>query len=323
MVKKTLKIISILFIATFGIAFLILSTPWAGYRAFSVMSSSMEPALKTGSLIITKHSPTLSSGDIITFINPAAKQREFITHRIQKIENDKGFVRITTKGDKNNSLDSWVLAGGGVVGKVVFSVPYIGYFMSFLKSKAGIIIFILLPALYIIFDEGRLLVSFFLKKKQPPVPLKTLSLLFIGVLGLGLFVSETRASLSDSVILSYNSFTVSADDGEDGHKCDRSIFSGNQNTGPDSLNISIAKKRCKKHVTISNLVDIMNDIFVFASTGGNSASENAGSPEASSSAVVTGDATASANVVTSANSSTVIMSLSSASVSAEATSSAD
>ena len=273
------------------------------------MSSSMEPVIKTGSVIVTKyvHPSTLNTGDIITFVNPVSKEREYVTHRIMAAEDENGFIRITTKGDNNKSSDSWILAGGGVVGKVVSQTPYAGYALSFIKSKVGIIVFILLPALFIIFDEGKFLLTYFIRKKSPSSPVTII--FFISLVFLSSFlVRKSYASLTDSVKLTHNFFAVSeTDNGDDHNHCDGSIHASNRNTGFGSINKSIIKKKCKNEITINNWANVINNIFVMTSTGGNSVSSNTG--EASSSAVISGDASASATVTTTMNSATFVQSV--------------
>ena len=152
--KRKLKhtIIGILLIM--GGVFFILSYQIGGFRAFIVSSSSMEPAIPTGSLLITQYaSPhTLQRGDTITFL-PPTKEKEFVTHRIIKAYHQKDLSTFVTKGDNNNNEDPWKLAGGAIVGKVMVTIPYLGYLFSFTQSKLGIFFFILLPAVYIIIDE--------------------------------------------------------------------------------------------------------------------------------------------------------------------------
>lgn len=131
-----------------------LSNQFGGFRLFIVSSASMEPAIPTGSLLLTRYinPKELQIGDIITFI-PPINNTEFVTHRITTTTHQENLSTFITKGDNNPNEDLWILAGGGIVGKVIFAIPLLGYFFSFTQSKIGIIFLILLPAVYIIVDE--------------------------------------------------------------------------------------------------------------------------------------------------------------------------
>lgn len=105
-----------------------------GIRPFVVMSGSMSPAVETGSLafINTRVEPSdLHVGDIVAYDNGGM----IITHRIVTIENDM-FI---TKGDANESDDRGKKAGEEIVGKLLYSVPYMGYFVYALQAPLRII----------------------------------------------------------------------------------------------------------------------------------------------------------------------------------------
>ena len=131
-----------------------LSNQIHGFRSFVVTSASMEPTIPTGALLITQYTQpnTLQKDDIITFL-PPIHSPEFVTHRITKAAHEKNLSTFKTKGDNNPNEDTWNLAGGAIVGKVIVTIPLLGYIFSFTQSPLGIIFFVLLPAVYIIIDE--------------------------------------------------------------------------------------------------------------------------------------------------------------------------
>ena len=59
----------------------------------------------------------------------------------------------TTKGDANEDNDTKEIKKDEIIGKTLFSVPYMGYIIDFAKQPLGFAIFIGLPALYIVYDE--------------------------------------------------------------------------------------------------------------------------------------------------------------------------
>lgn len=212
MLKNISKIIAIALLSSAGIAVLILTMPMANLRAFVVQSASMEPTIMTGSIVLVEkiNSENLTPGDIITFIKPD-KNREYITHRINSKTTISGTTSFITKGDNNQTQDGWILAAGGVVGKVTYTIPKIGYALSVMKTKLGIFFLVVVPAIYIVFDEILSLAKLIKNRQQLQSTIK--SLVIIGFIFLldSLFVQKipnTSAQLSDQVSLTENLFTV-------------------------------------------------------------------------------------------------------------------
>jgi len=105
----------------------------------------MEPTIHIGSLVISKPSPNYHVNDIITF-----NSKDFTnTHRIVEVK-DNLFV---TKGDANDAPDSNLVASSQVMGKTIFTIPLIGYLISFAKTQIGFTLLIVIPATIIIYQE--------------------------------------------------------------------------------------------------------------------------------------------------------------------------
>ena len=98
------------------------------FRIYCILSGSMEPTISTGSLILvdTDVSLQLHMEDIVTF----TKQNSIITHRIVRQINDQKYI---TKGDANNSDDPTPLYKSQIIGKVILTIPYIGYIVLFIR----------------------------------------------------------------------------------------------------------------------------------------------------------------------------------------------
>lgn len=94
-------------------------------KTFSVVSGSMEPDIPTGSLVYVKDvsKEELKENDVITFYG---RQGSIVTHRIQSIESDG----IVTKGDANEDVDLAKVRESQIIGKVILSIPLLGYFMQ-------------------------------------------------------------------------------------------------------------------------------------------------------------------------------------------------
>lgn len=118
-----------------------------------VQSGSMEPTIKTGSLVIIKPENFYKTGDIITFGKDTKKEVP-TTHRIvaERIENGEQVFK--TQGDANEDPDTREIRKNEIIGKTIFDVPYFGYIVDFAKKPIGFVIFIVLPALYIAYDEA-------------------------------------------------------------------------------------------------------------------------------------------------------------------------
>jgi signal peptidase len=125
-------------------------------KILSVMSGSMEPTIKTGSLILIKPVDVYQVNDVITFVTPSGKdKKDYTTHRLDKI-NQSGQAEIyTTKGDANNATDGWLVYKKDIIGKCYFVIPFVGYLVGYAKTLPGLILLIVIPATIIIYEEFR------------------------------------------------------------------------------------------------------------------------------------------------------------------------
>ena len=122
-----------------------------------VQSGSMEPAIKTGSVVLIKPLSDYKIGDIITFEGnfKDAKGRKIpTTHRITDAKVDVGAVSYQTKGDANDSVDQSLISKNKVVGRVLVSVPYVGYLVAGVQTGYGLLAIVVIPAIMIIFDQA-------------------------------------------------------------------------------------------------------------------------------------------------------------------------
>lgn len=99
-----------------------------GAVPLAVLTSSMEPVLAPGTLVVSQSvdPETLAIGDVVTF-QPVSDDPMLVTHRIVEVGYQAdGDLTFTTRGD-NNGADDQPIVGDQVMGKVVYSVPYVGY----------------------------------------------------------------------------------------------------------------------------------------------------------------------------------------------------
>ena len=134
-------------------------------RPYVVYSGSMEPAIKTASVIVSIPRQNYLQGDIITF-SPSGSSKDLITHRIalkQFPEGVTGYPAYLTSGDANEKFDNWEITNDKIIGKVVFSIPYLGYIADFAKKPQGFILLVIVPATIVIYEELKMLKGEFSK----------------------------------------------------------------------------------------------------------------------------------------------------------------
>ena len=125
------------------------------YNAYVVLSGSMEPNIKVNDVVITKKEEpkNLKKEDVITFMSSDSRfYGVIVTHRIKEIflNSTTNKYSFKTKGDNNNTEDLALVEQDRIIGKVIFKLPLIGYIQTFLASKGGWIIVVLIPCLSII-----------------------------------------------------------------------------------------------------------------------------------------------------------------------------
>ncbi len=125
-------------LALFGILLLtsfLMVAPLFGLQTYTVLSGSMEPALKVGGITVCKMVPVreIEVGDIIAFNNLEGVK---ITHRVVSVAEENGTMMFRTKGDANEEEDPNEFSiNGDRVHKVIFHIPYLGYFYGFIRDN--------------------------------------------------------------------------------------------------------------------------------------------------------------------------------------------
>jgi signal peptidase len=117
-------------------------------KSLTVMSGSMEPAIGVGDVVVARETSPMDvrSGDIVTFRDPTDHAR-LITHRVRGIHVRGREVLFVTRGDANTGEEHWAVPQDGVIGRVVYHIPLMGYFMVWFHSRYGILLLIVLPTL--------------------------------------------------------------------------------------------------------------------------------------------------------------------------------
>lgn len=125
-------------------------TPHFGWRVDAVLTDSMEPRLKVGSLVVAVpvEPETIKVGDIITF-RPTEGSRTMITHRVVGIEQNSP-LRFETMGDANARPDENIVPPQNVAGKVYFNISSLGFLTEFLKTPLGFVFGMVIPGIVLI-----------------------------------------------------------------------------------------------------------------------------------------------------------------------------
>ena len=121
-----------------------------GYRIYDILTGSMSPTIKPGSLVFVKETlpNEVKKNDVITFRSDITNN--VTTHRAIDIVNSDGKIEFITKGDANNAQDPVPLDEKLLIGKVIFQVPHLGSFLISLQKNK--LIFIGLLVVIILID---------------------------------------------------------------------------------------------------------------------------------------------------------------------------
>lgn len=133
------------------IIYLIIFIPvlW-GKKPLVVISGSMEPILKVGGILYYEKTnlDDFKKDDILVY----QLNEHIVSHRIVNI-NEYGFE---TKGDNNNSNDSYIVDKNNVIGRGNnWSIPYIGYYADFIYNHKYLLIVMIILSYFNIWFNSR------------------------------------------------------------------------------------------------------------------------------------------------------------------------
>lgn len=127
------------------------------FGLYTIISPSMEPNLNIYDVIVNvnvKNPDNIKVGDVITFISTASISKGMtITHRVISISDGPNGKLYQTKGDNNLSPDSVPAPYENVLGKVVIKIPQLGRLQSFLATRGGWLVVVVIPAVVIILSD--------------------------------------------------------------------------------------------------------------------------------------------------------------------------
>ena len=153
----------ILFLLLITMIFIVISTKASGgepqvfgYQLKTVLSGSMEPTFKTGSIIAVEKvedaAASVKKDDVITFMQ---EEGSLVTHRVMEVIKNGEYTTYKTKGDNNEDMDTQpVLAENVVAVYSGFTIPYLGYFIDFAKSGKGAAVLLIIPGILLLGYSG-------------------------------------------------------------------------------------------------------------------------------------------------------------------------
>jgi signal peptidase len=147
--RRALTVVTWAVVACAAAVALAIGLPHAfGFKSFTVMSGSMEPAIGTGAVVVERPIAPREArvGDVVTFKDPEGGER-LITHRVESVRVRGGTARFVTKGDANNTVERWRVPAEGSIGRVAYDVPKVGYVLVYAGSRHGRILLLVLPVL--------------------------------------------------------------------------------------------------------------------------------------------------------------------------------
>ena len=93
----------------------------SGLKLYIVTTSSMEPQIKAGSLILIDKKNQYKIGDIVTY--QTSNSTTPVTHRIVEVTKLSDKYYVFTKGDKNDEKDPYPILEREIIGKVIRIIP--------------------------------------------------------------------------------------------------------------------------------------------------------------------------------------------------------
>lgn len=129
----------VLLVAVTLLALVVVVVPLVtGAKPYTILTGSMAPQYPPGTLVVVKpvDASEINLGDVITYQLESGKP-EVVTHRVVAVGTDAEGGRIfTTRGDANDGDDPEPVRPVQIVGKLWYSVPYIGWINNVVTGQA-------------------------------------------------------------------------------------------------------------------------------------------------------------------------------------------
>ncbi len=135
---------------------LLIAGPLAlGDHPHTDLTGSMEPTISPGDVVIDEQiAPTEARvGDIVTFRDPE-QESKLLTHRVVSVKRlGDGRYAFVTQGDANNTQEHWRVPADAQIGRVIYTVPWVGHIAVFARARPGMLLLVGVPLLLILVEE--------------------------------------------------------------------------------------------------------------------------------------------------------------------------
>ncbi|MFA6603105.1 MAG: signal peptidase I [Candidatus Shapirobacteria bacterium] len=121
-------------------------------KPWIVQSGSMEPTIMTGDIIFAVPQAKYFPNQIVTF---RGQDGRVVTHRLIEQTGSDTSPSFITKGDANRTEDADQIRLTQIIGKVVFTIPKMGFVVAYTRTPAGLILMVVVPVTIVAYDEIR------------------------------------------------------------------------------------------------------------------------------------------------------------------------
>lgn len=125
------------------------------YKLLVVQSGSMQPTIPVASLVMVRPQAEYKIDDIVTFAPSERDKDKYVTHRLVGFAPDTFGLVYQTKGDGNKTADPENLQAEKIVGKVLVTIPFVGWIFHQLQTPLGFMLVVIVPATIVIYEESK------------------------------------------------------------------------------------------------------------------------------------------------------------------------
>ena len=126
------------------------------YRIFTVVTGSMEPKYKIGDVLIAKEKDPseIKVGDAISYLASRGEiKNNVITHEVVNITKDENGKYLFHSKGLANLVEDPIVHEEQLFGVVVYKTKLLSYIRKIISTDIGMLLFIIIPILYIIISE--------------------------------------------------------------------------------------------------------------------------------------------------------------------------
>lgn len=150
-----LRAVGVLLVLALVVPFVVFAVPQVvgADASFVVVSGSMEPAIAVGDAVVVAEvdGGDVRVGDVITFVT--ADRSAPTTHRVVEIQQTAAGPEFVTQGDNNEDPDASTVTPDRLVGRVLLTIPFIGYVVEFVGTTAGFALLVAMPIALLVVTE--------------------------------------------------------------------------------------------------------------------------------------------------------------------------